>query len=163
METTKVSSKWSMNNKNLVKGVMPHQMIGLPLRSVHYLTKMPILGMGNLPWSCWSGVSKIPPKQYRFLLLPLVYSKNLMVTLLLKTLHSSDTTLEVLEQLTWKPPSWKQALIVFEDAPQAEKGEKQSIVLPSCHSCKPQQWSVWQDVPSDAILTLLSWGKTTAI
>lgn len=64
----------------------------IPPRTLDYLLKITEVGMGNLPFSCWSGQWKSLPKQSRPLLLSLVTSQNLKVaSLLLKTPHLADT------------------------------------------------------------------------
>lgn len=51
-------------------------MIMLLSRGIDYLTKITVLGKGNLPLSCFTGEFETF-KQYRLLPLPLVASKNL--------------------------------------------------------------------------------------
>lgn len=84
------------------------------------------------------GVLKISHKLWSFL--PLVAFQRLkVIPLVLKThgLQTQDSRSDL--DLTWKPASWGQALIVLEDAMQASKRRYQPIVQPNCDACEPQQ------------------------
>lgn len=65
------------------------------------------------------------------------------VSLLLRALPTSDTVLRRLElNLPEKPLSHSLPLIIPEVIVQAAKRGAQSIVLPTCDACEPQQWPI---------------------
>jgi hypothetical protein len=79
-------------------------------------------------------------KQYRLLLLPLdCHPDTKGRTLVLKisqTLYIVVRNVEL--ELLWEPSPQELALIVLEEAIQAAKGEKPSIVLPRCNANESQ-------------------------
>jgi hypothetical protein len=60
------------------------------------------------------------------------------------------------------PPSGL-AFIVYENATQSAKGERQPLFLYSCDAYKPEQWPAKQDIHKGMIVAFITWRLTTAL
>lgn len=81
-------------------------------------------------------------------LLPLAASHKLKVSSIAENnLSFAYMTYRNDLDLTHNPPPWRLILLIPEDAVQAGKARKHSILLPRWDTCEPQQWSIWKDVP----------------
>jgi hypothetical protein len=62
----------------------------------------------------------------------------------------------------WKSPPGRLTFQEPEEAMQADKGGKQSLVLLNCDIYDPL-WLLWQDIPKAAMVALISWQWPVAV
>lgn len=109
--------------------------------------KSPVPGKGNLPFGCWSGMSKELLNQYTPFLLSFCYPLELGDnTVLLKIPHTSDVGFGRIELKL----SWKASLRTISSSFRRgyAKIENQSVAVPSYKSCEPHKYLASKDIPN---------------
>lgn len=103
-------------------------------------TKTQEQAWGTTFLSCWSVLSKRPPKHTAYFYCPWLPPEVEGEFLLLKTPRISDMGPDTEKVLTWKPSPWGQAFMVLEGIMQASEGGKSPIIPPRCDAWELQPW-----------------------